>query len=143
MARYTKIGSKVGSLRKWLPEVTTTLFCLLIVGTVLRAVSSTEKGHCDGLDKKGMIGWIAVIIALVLCVVEKWLRSRHIGATLVSLVIYFFIQISINDSPLKCIQEMFSDDTVKFIPIIQTVICVLFSFLYALILFSDRNTNTV
>ena len=101
------------------------------------------SGHCEGVDKKGMIGWIAVIVALILCVVEKWLRSKHIGATLVSMVIYFFIQISINDSPLKCIQEMFSDDTVKFIPIIQTVICVLFSFLYALLLFSDRNTNTV
>jgi hypothetical protein len=44
MARYTKIGSKVGSLRKWLPEVTTTLLCLLVVGTVLRAISATEEG---------------------------------------------------------------------------------------------------
>ena len=44
MARYAKIGHKMGSLRKWLPEVTTTLLCLLIVGTVLRVVSATEKG---------------------------------------------------------------------------------------------------
>ena len=88
-----------------------------------------------------MIGWIAVIVGLILCVVEKWLRSRHCGATIVSFVIYFLIQISINDSPLKCVQDMFSDDTVKFIPIIQTVICVLFSFLYAVVLFGERNES--
>jgi hypothetical protein len=84
-----------------------------------------------------------VLVGLILCVVEKWLRSRHIGATIVALVIYLLIQVSINDAPLKCVQDMFSDDTVKFIPIIQTVICVLFSFLYALLLFSERNSNTV
>ena len=92
-----------------------------------------------------MIGWIAVGVGLILCVIEKWLRSRHIGATLVSLVIYFLIQISINNEPLKCVQDMLTDalpdGTVKFIPIVQSVICVLFSFLYSLLLFSERNVQ--
>ena len=94
----------------------------------------------------GLIGWIAVIIGLVLCVVEKWLRSRNCLATIVSLVIYFLIQVSIFEAPLRCIQgmltDMLPDGSVKFIPIIQTVVCVLFSFLYALLLFSERNVTT-
>ena len=101
-----------------------------------------------------MIGWIAVGVGLILCVIEKWLRSRHIGATLVSLVIYFLIQISINNEPLKCVQDMLTDALpdgtvystllyiVKFIPIVQTVICVLFSFLYSILLFIERNVTT-
>ena len=45
MARYAKIGSRIGSLRTWLPEVTTTLLCILIVGTVLKIVAATDDGN--------------------------------------------------------------------------------------------------
>ena len=87
-----------------------------------------------------------MIVGLVLCVIEKWLRSRHILATLVSLVIYFLIQLSINEAPLSCSQALVNntlpEGSTKFIPIIQTVSCVLFSVLYALLLFSESYVTT-
>ena len=98
------------------------------------------------MDTKGLIGWIAVIVGLVLCVLEKYNRSRNILATLVSLVIYFLIQLSINEAPLSCSQALINDNlpegSTKVIPIIQTVSCVLFSVLYALLLFSESYVTT-
>ena len=102
------------------------------------AITNFIAGLCKGTDKNGVIGWIAVGIALVLVTLEKWLRGKSFGTTIVAFICYLLIQLSINNAPLKCILEV-EDDDVKFLEIVQTVVCVVFCFLYSLLIFHEKN----
>lgn len=72
MARYLAVGegfgNKTAALRKYLPEVTATMLCLLVVGTVLRGISASEDGRFTSL----LIFFFEILQLLISCRSVCW-----------------------------------------------------------------------
>ena len=100
--------------------------------------SHTSAGLCSDKDKDGTIGWIAFAIAAVFITAEKWLSTKNFGTTVVALVSYVLIQLSLHMAPIKCVIDNSRKSRTKYIEFVQTCFCAFFFLLYLIIILHKK-----
>ena len=95
-------------------------------------------GLCNDKDKDGTIGWIAFAVATVVITVEKWFSTKNFGTTIVALISYVLIQLSLHTAPIKCVVDNSRKSDSNAIEIVQTCCGALFFLLYLIIILHKK-----
>lgn len=103
-----------------------------------REIILIPLGQCSNDDEDGTIGWVAFAIAAVVITVEKWLSTKNFGTTVVTLISYVLIQLSLHNAPIKCVVDNSRKSDTKYIEITQTCFCAFFFLLYLLIFLQKK-----